>query len=468
MNFVDPALSRQTREGQKEKPDIAVIGSGISGASCAWALRHCANVTLFEAEDRAGGHTATRDVQIGDRKIPVDTGFIVFNTLTYPLLTTLFDHLRVRTEESEMSFSLSMDNGSFEWAGSDDWRQAIAQKRNIFRPRFWQMLWGMKRFNERSAEERGSAYLKSLTLGEWLDHHNFSQAFRDDYLIPMSAAIWSTPREAMLDFPADAFLSFFHNHRLNSMDRPKWRTVSGGARNYLDRLLAPVGRDGRVLLNAKVDAVLPSEAGPIVRTSRIERRFDHVVLASHSDQSLAMLSADTNTRRKSVLSAIGYRPNRVILHSDSSFMPKRRRAWAAWNYHRSSEEEGNGEVSVTYWMNRLQNIDSEIPLFVTLNPSTEPDPATIFGEWRYDHPQFNAGGMAAQGILEAVQGKDGIWLAGAWTGYGFHEDGLRSGLRIAAALGADIPFPAELEPFYPTDADVETPKDGLRRKEAAE
>ncbi len=446
MNFVDPAFPR-SGNGEDARPRVAVIGSGISGASCAWALRKNASVTLFEAEDRPGGHTATRDVCIGERSIAVDTGFIVFNTLTYPLLTALFEHLDVATEESEMSFSLSLDEGHLEWAGSDDWRQAIAQKRNIVRPRFWRMLWGMKRFNELSAAERGSPSLSGLTLGDWLDSHGFSTAFRDDYLIPMSAAIWSTPRDAMLAFPADAFLTFFHNHRLNTMDRPKWRTVSGGARNYLDRLLGALRRDGDVVLGARVRSVTASMAGPVIRTDRLEQTFDHVVLASHSDQSKAMLHADANEARRAVCEAVAYRSNRVILHSDPSFMPKRKRAWAAWNYQRTSGDEKDGDVTVTYWMNRLQNIDSSIPLFVTLNPVGEPDPAKVYGEWTYDHPQFDAAAMAAQKRLDAIQGRDGIWLAGAWTGYGFHEDGLRSGLRVAAALGAQLPFPAELKPF---------------------
>lgn len=446
MNFVDPAFPHPGH-GADGKPRIAVIGSGISGASCAWALRNVADVTLFEAEDRAGGHTATRDVRIAERSIAVDTGFIVFNTLTYPLLTALFEHLDVATEESEMSFSLSLDEGRLEWAGSDDWRQAVAQKRNVLRPRFWQMLWGMKRFNELSAAERGSTFLQSLTLGDWLDHHGFGTAFREDYLIPMSAAIWSTPRDSMLAFPADAFLTFFHNHRLNTMDRPKWRTVSGGARNYLDKLLGAIRSEGEVMLGAEVRSVTAAKDGPIVKTARFEKQFDHVVLASHSDQSMAMLGGDDDDARRSILSAVDYRPNRVILHSDPSFMPKRRRAWAAWNYRRSSANEADGDVTVTYWMNRLQNIDPTIPLFVTLNPVGEPEPAAVHGEWTYDHPQFDAAAMAAQKRLDTIQGKDGIWLAGAWTGYGFHEDGLRSGLRVAAALGAELPFPAELKPF---------------------
>ncbi|MCP1199407.1 NAD(P)/FAD-dependent oxidoreductase [Notoacmeibacter sp. MSK16QG-6] len=467
MSSVNPAL-RPAGHSVSGKPRIAVIGSGISGASCAWALRDKADVTLFEADDRPGGHTATRDIWIGGRSVSVDTGFIVFNTLTYPLFTALLNHLDVATEESEMSFSLSLDDGRLEWAGSDDWRQAIAQKRNVLRPRFWSMLWGMKRFNELSAADRNSSSLANLTLGGWLDRHDFSAAFRDNYLIPMSAAIWSTPRDEMLDFPADAFLSFFHNHRLNTMDRPKWRTVSGGARNYLDCLLGPLLGEGKVLLGAKVLSVRPSDNGPIVKTARIEKQFDHVILASHSDQSLAMLGTDSSEARRAILSSIAYRPNRVILHSDPSFMPKRRRAWAAWNYRRSSNDECREDVTVTYWMNRLQNIDPAIPLFVTLNPDREPDASRVYGEWTYDHPQFNAGGMAAQKRLDAIQGQEGIWLAGAWTGYGFHEDGLRSGLRVASALGADLPFPAQLQPFAVAGGNDDNPQATTVPREAAE
>ncbi len=446
MNHAKPRgpTTSHERDGVRR---VAVVGSGIAGSSCAWALRDRADVTLFEADHRPGGHTATRDLRIGGRSIAVDTGFIVFNTLNYPLLTALFDHLGVATEDSDMSFSLSLDEGRYEWAGSDDWRQVFAQRRNLARPRFWSMLWGMKRFNALSAGDNGASHISGMSLGAWLDHHRFGEPFRDDYLVPMSAAIWSTPREAMLDFPADAFLAFFHNHRLNTMDRPRWRTVSGGARNYLQRLLAPLEDEGRVRLGTPVRSVRSTPSGPVLVTDQGEERFDEIVLASHSDQSLALLGEHGADERNTLLKAIAYRPNRVILHSDPSFMPKRRRAWASWNYSQSSAEGVAADVAVTYWMNRLQNIDPAHPLFVTLNPTREPDPATVHGEWSYDHPQFDRRAMTAQKQLDRIQGRDGIWLAGAWTGYGFHEDGLRAGLKVAAALGATLPFPARLQPI---------------------
>jgi uncharacterized protein len=416
---------------------IAVIGSGISGASAAWALNRVHDVTLFEADVRPGGHTATVDIDYDGTPISVDTGFIVYNELNYPLLTALFRHLDVKTHVSEMSFALSLDDGRLEWSGQS-YGALFAQRRNLVSPGFYWMLREVLRFNKQCLIDRANHLLNGKTIGEYIEWRGFSARFRDDYLVPMGAAIWSTPRAAMLDFPAFAFVDFFDNHRLIYQDRPQWRTVTGGSKNYLGMLLAPLG--GRVRLGeAAVEARREHGKVMLRLSSGRAETFDYAVFAGHSDQTLAML-ADASDDERDILSAVKFRPNRVVLHKDPAFMPKRRAAWSAWNYLRSSRPGGEPEITMTYWMNRLQGIDATKPLFISLNPEREPAPGSVFGEWTYDHPQFDAAALAAQRRLSFIQGRWNCHFAGAWNGYGFHEDGLRSGLEAAAALGASMPW----------------------------
>jgi predicted NAD/FAD-binding protein len=424
--------------GNAGRNRIAVIGSGISGASAAWALSQTADITLYESEPRPGGHTATVDVDYDGRRIPVDTGFIVYNEHNYRELTALFAHLGVETVESDMGFSLSLDGGRLEWSGQN-LRSVFAQAKNLVSPSFLWMLREILRFNAICVTDRDEGLLGARTIGEYLRFRKFSPEFRDNYLIPMAAAIWSTPRIDMLDYPAASFISFFENHRLIHWERPVWRTVKGGARNYLNRLLAPVGD---IRTGARVQTIIRDSLGVTVWADGCApERFDEVVIASHSDQALALLG-DASREEQAVLSAIPYRPNRVVLHRDPRLMPKRRRAWSAWNYLRSTDDE---EVCVTYWMNRLQGIDPACPLFVSLNPAIEPREELVFGEWSYDHPQFDARALSAQARLSDIQGIRRTWFAGAWTGSGFHEDGLRSGLNAAEALGTRIPWRAPVE-----------------------
>ncbi|MBO6901881.1 MAG: FAD-dependent oxidoreductase [Rhizobiaceae bacterium] len=424
--------------GNAGKPKVAIVGSGISGASAAWALAPHADITLYEADGRPGGHTATVDVDHGGEIIPVDTGFIVYNEHNYPELTALFAHLGVRTHESDMGFSLSLDGGKLEWSGST-LSSVFAQPKNLFSPRFLFMLREILRFNAVCVTDRQAGVLHNRTIGEYLDFRSFSAGFRNNYLIPMAAAIWSTPRVKMLDYPADSFISFFENHRLIHWQRPTWRTVDGGARTYLEKLLAPV-HDIRT--NSPVKTVIRDSLGVTIWAGESEpERFDQVIIAAHSDQALAMLG-DASATEKTLLSAIPYKPNRVVLHRDPRLMPKSRRAWSAWNYLRTS---GDDEVCVTYWMNRLQGIRADKPLFVTLNPVIQPRDELVFGEWSYDHPQFDTRAQAAQIRIDDIQGVRRTWFAGAWTAAGFHEDGLRSGLNAAQALGAKIPWRAPAE-----------------------
>lgn len=423
------------KRGGAGRRKIAVIGSGIAGASAAWALSPAAEVTLYESERRPGGHTATVDVDYDGKHVPVDTGFIVYNEHNYPELTALFAHLGVETVESDMGFSLSLDGGRLEWSGQN-LLSVFAQARNLVSPSFLRMLREIMRFNAICVTDRDSGALAGRTIGDYLVHRRFSTEFRDNYLIPMAAAIWSTPRIRMLDYPAATFISFFENHRLIHWERPVWRTVRGGARNYLDRLLAPIAD---IRTGSPVRTIIRDSFGVTVWADGQEpERFDEVVIASHSDQALDLLG-DASREERAVLSAIPYRPNRVVLHRDPHLMPKRKRAWSAWNYLRSS---GDDEVCVTYWMNRLQGIDPGCPLFVSLNPAIEPRADLIFGEWTYDHPQFDARALSAQARLDDIQGVRRTWFAGAWTGSGFHEDGLRSGLDAAQALGVRVPWRA--------------------------
>lgn len=436
------ATIHRAQAGGRRK--IAVVGSGIAGASAAWALRGVAHVTLFEAEERVGGHTATVDIDYDGTRVAVDTGFIVYNTLNYPELTALFSHLGVDTHESSMGFGLSLDGGRLEWSGST-YRSIFAQRSNMFSPSFLWMLREILRFNRQCVEDRDSGLLRHDTIGEYLARGGFSAAFRDNYLIPMAAAIWSTPRVKMLDYPAASFISFFENHRLIHNDRPAWRSVSGGARSYLDRLLSPLA-DIRVA-SPVVTIIRDAFGVTIWARNRPPERFDHVVIAAHSDQALAMLG-DASPLEAKLLSAIPYRPNRVVLHRDPRLMPRRRAVWSAWNYLRSSTEE-DAEVCVTYWMNRLQGIDDAMPLFVSLNPAIEPREDLTFGEWSFSHPQFDSRALSAQARLAEIQDVRRTVFAGAWTGHGFHEDGLRSGLDAAQMLGATIPWRPEVPAEHP-------------------
>jgi uncharacterized protein len=419
---------------------IAIVGSGISGAAAAWALNPTHDVTLFEANTSAGGHTATVDIDYDGTLVSVDTGFIVYNELNYPLLTALFQHLHVKTHSSEMSFALSLDDGRLEWSGQS-YGALFAQRRNLVSPGFYWMLREVLRFNKQCLIDRAAGLLSDKTIGEYIAWRGFAARFRDDYLVPMGAAIWSTPRASMLDFPALAFVNFFDNHRLIYQDRPAWRTVTGGSRNYLGKLLAPLGN--RVRLDEPVVCAQREHGKIIIRLkSGRPETFDAAVFAGHSNQTLAILD-DASPEETAILSAIKFRPNRVVLHRDPALMPRRRAAWSAWNYLRSSRQGGEPEITMTYWMNRLQGIDETKPLFVSLNPEREPKTGSVFGEWTYEHPQFDAAALAAQKRLSFIQGRWNCFFAGAWTGYGFHEDGLRSGLEAAAALGAAMPWHAE-------------------------
>jgi predicted NAD/FAD-binding protein len=425
---------------------VAVIGTGIAGNAAAWALSKCYPVTVYDRDLRPGGHSHTVTIEYDGKPLAVDIGFIVYNELNYPDLTALFAHLGVETIESCMSFAVTADAGRFEWkGGGSTWRDTaqglFAQPKNLLSPSYLWMLRDILTFNTQSIADYAAGKLTGLTLREYFARRHFAPRLLRDYLAPMGAAIWSAPSDQMLDFPAENFVAFFSNHRLLQYDRPVWRTVKGGSRSYVEKLTSAF-RD-RLRLGCAVTSIHRTSHGVVVNDShgRCEN-YDHVVIASHSDQALAMLS-DPSDQESAILGGIRYAPNVVYLHRDIRLMPKRRRAWASWNFLRWQREGAAvNDVAVTYWMNELQGIDDDKPLFVSLNPPFEPDPALTFGKYMCDHPQYNAVAFAAQKRLGEIQGKRHTWFCGAWTGYGFHEDAVRSGLAVAEALGATVPWRA--------------------------
>lgn len=421
---------------------VAVVGSGITGLACSWLLSREHQVTVFEQEDRLGGHAHTVTVQHGGRQIAVDTGFIVYNDRNYPNLVALFQALGVPTEASDMSFAVSVDGGAREWSGQNP-LTLFAQPGNLFRPSFHRMLRDVLRFNREGAEDLMAGRSDGLTMGEYLDRGGYTDLFRRDYLLPMAAAIWSSPMQGILAFPASSLLRFFHNHGLLTVsDQPKWRTVSGGSIEYVDRLAADTPADIRT--SCPIVSITRTTDGAMLHDAHgRSEHFDEVVLAVHGDQAFRLL-ADPSPQEAHVLKRIVYRPNRVVLHGDAALMPKRRRVWASWNY--LSDGGAGRRDCVTYWMNKLQNIDPRYPLFVTVNPTSEPDSTSVFGEYTYRHPQFDQAAVAAQSDLAIIQGARNTWYCGAWCGYGFHEDGLRAGLSVAMALGAKPDWTTDVTP----------------------
>ena len=427
--------------------DIAVVGSGVSGLSTAWMLARGHKVTVFEAADYLGGHSNTVDIELDDRSVPVDTGFIVYNEHNYPNLTRLFAALGVETVASDMSFSVSLGAGQFEYAGSA--LGFFAQPVNLVRPDFWRMFRDMLRFYREAPHLESRLDLDRMSLGEVLAEGGYSEVFARQHLLPMAAAIWSSNLEGILAFPARTFVQFCENHGLFSLgERPQWRSVLGGSRRYVAALAAPY-RD-RVHLSTPITAVRRTPASVILRDATgQEQRFDQVVIASHADQALAMLGQDASDAERQILGAFRYEENRAVLHCDRRLMPQRRRIWASWNYLAEGNAETTSGVAVSYWMNRLQRLDTERQVFVTLNPLLEPAPHLTHAEFIYHHPQFDQAALRAQEHLWTIQGRDRVWYCGSYCGYGFHEDGLQAGLAVADALGQPAPWAAEVTPMSP-------------------
>ena len=411
---------------------VAVIGAGISGMSAAWLIGRSMDVVLYEEADRPGGHANTVSAPSRDGPIPVDTGFIVYNDRNYPNLVALFEHLRVPTRASDMSFAASLDGGAFEYSGSGI-GGLLGQPGNVLRPRFWRMLSDTLRFYREAPAVLGGEELASKTLGQYLDENRYSPAFVTDHLLPMGAAIWSTTARRMRDYPLHAFIRFFESHGLLALsDRPRWRTVTGGSREYVKRLLADFS--GEIRLRSAVREVRRDMGYVSVTDWRGNRDiFTDVVIATHADRALAML-ADPLGQERELLGAIGYTANTAVLHTDERLMPRRKKVWSSWNYIGEPERDGERPLCVTYWMNRLQGIDPATPLFVTLNPHRNIPEERIIAEVDYDHPLFDTAALAARKELWRLQGRGGVWFCGAHFGSGFHEDGLQSGLSVAEAI----------------------------------
>lgn len=412
---------------------IAVVGSGVSGLVCAHALHRAHDVTVFEADARIGGHVSTVDVETETGRVAVDTGFIVYNEVTYPLLTRLFAQLGVETQPSDMCFGVACERSGIEW-GSRSLGAVFADPRNALRPPFLRMLRDLRRFFREAPALLEHDDHGKLALGDWLCGAAYSREFADLFLVPMGAAIWSATPGEFLRFPARTFVRFFANHGLlSARARVPWRVVTGGSRRYVEALIAPF-RD-RIHVRSPVRALRRDRAGVALAVGGERRRFDRVVLACHSDDALRVL-ADASDLERRVLGAIRYQENDTLLHTDASVMPAHRRAWASWNYR--VPRDARERVFVSYHMNRLQDLRTRRDHFVTLNATDRVDPSRVLARFSYRHPVFDVDAIAAQRLHAAIDGRRGVHFAGAYWGYGFHEDGVRSAAAVCAKLGAPL------------------------------
>ena len=424
---------------------IAVIGSGISGLSAAHLLQRRHDVTLLEQDSRVGGHTNTIRVPVPGGEQAVDTGWIVYNGPNYPNLTALFAELGIVTRPTAMSFGVSLGGGAYEWKGSDNLLSVFAQPANLLRPSHWRLIRDILRLNRVCRARLRSGDLPAGSLGAFLDAEGFGAGLRSRYLLPMAGLIWScSPRKAA-EYPAADFMRFFESHGLfTTLDQPQWRTVVGGSDAYVRRLLA--GFRGALRLRTPVRALRRDGAGVVVATADGEERYDRAVCATHADQALRLL-ADASPLERRVLGGIPYLESRCVLHTDESFLPKRRAAWASWNYLHARDEVHDERICGSYWMNLLQGIPGPVNYIVTLNPPREIPRDRILYETAYAHPHYAAPSVDTHALLPQIQSRGGIVWAGAWSGYGFHEDGLKSGLRAAQALDpACLPAWATLNP----------------------
>ncbi|MEQ8247100.1 MAG: FAD-dependent oxidoreductase [Alphaproteobacteria bacterium] len=424
-----------------------MVGGGVAGLGCAWLLSKRHDVTLYESASRLGGHSHTVDLTVAGKSIAVDTGFIVYNDVNYPNLIALFDALAVPTEPSDMSFSVSLDGGRFEYASPLP-GGPFCQPTNILRPHFLRMLADIVRFYRHAHRAQRLGTVDGATVRELLERGGYSKTYWYLHLLPMASAIWSTPIEQILAFDASSFIRFYDEHGLlRFRNRPKWRTVTGGSREYVRRLAAEIS--GSLLLNAAVRKVHRKLHGVVVTTDQDESVFDQVVFATHADRTAAILGDDLSAPERAALGAFNYARSDIVVHGDARQMPRRRGAWSSWNYQAQTGMDPARPVPVTYWMNRLQNVDRGTPLFASLNPWQPPRDDRVYGRYVYEHPVFSQESVVAQNALSNLQGRQRTWYCGAYCGFGFHEDALKSGIRVARSLGAEPPWQTQDAAAYP-------------------
>ncbi|KAF2463479.1 FAD/NAD(P)-binding domain-containing protein [Lindgomyces ingoldianus] len=441
-----------------ERKRIAIVGSGVSGVSALWTLKNTQHeVHLFEKEDRLGGHTNTVTWESNGHSTPVDTGFIVLNTATYPNFIAFLASLKIKTIASEMTFGISRDQGAFEWSGTS-LSALFAQPTNLFKPSFWRMIFDIVRFNQFSLDllsTSSSSPVNNISIGEYLEKEGYSDAFKNDYLIPMTACVWSTgPDKCALEFPVLTLVRFMWNHHLLTTvaERPPWLTIEGGSKKYINAAIREC-TNAKVHLGVAVESATRKDGKVILRLggeaeNKVEW-FDEVILACHGDQAFKIIRQTAEPDETDILSVFETTPNTAYLHSDLSLMPQRHTAWSAWNYLATSQRQSKPSTSVygapqtvtlTYNMNILQSLPTNTygNILVTMNPANPPNPSLTQATFHYRHPLYTAPMVAAQERLEWIQGKRGIWYAGAWTGYGFHEDGFASGMRVGLRLGGEV------------------------------
>ena len=418
---------------------IAIIGTGISGLGAAWLISKKHNITIFEKNNRIGGHSNTLDINYYNNNISVDTGFIVYNKKNYPNFVNLLQKLNVPTERSNMSFSVSFNNGEFEYEGS--LVGVFSKLSNIYDKRFISMLFGILRFYN-FAKSQSNHFDQNTNLREFLIQYKYSDEFIKYHLLPMCSSIWSSPKNEIMKYPIKSLIRFMDNHQLlNFFTRPKWRTIKGGSKNYIKKIQE--GSNFKIIKNINIKSVIRNSDEVIIKTNDgREFNFDKIIYACSPKESIKM-TKNIKKNEKQILEKFNFTKNKIYLHSDISLMPTRKLAWAAWNY--LGNTKNNNKPTITYWMNKLQNIDKDLPLFVTLNPSKIPKTKNIFRELEYSHPVFDNLTMSSQKDLFKIQGKNNSYWCGAWTGNGFHEDGLNSAISVAKSLNVKIPWTNKIQ-----------------------
>ena len=412
---------------------VGVIGSGVSGLVSALTLQEKFEVSLFEKNSKLGGHSNTVTIEQENKKYSVETGFIVLNDKNYPIFTSLLKHLNIGVNNSSMSFSVSVDKGQFEYSSS--YIGLLGQTKNIIDPKYWGMLRDINYFYTNALKDVKDCP-DNETLGQFLKRFNYSNKFIDYHLVPMTASIWSCPTKSILNFPIKSLLVFFENHKLlNIYNRPKWSTVNKGSREYVKKIQSLL--KGKIYTNAKVNKISKSKEGIRVHYQDGIKTFDKVILACHADQSSEIL-IENFSEEANLLKDFKYQKNTSILHSDINFMPKRKSVWSSWNY--ITETGNSGNLSITYWMNELQGINSSKPILLSLNPKILPNPDLIYGQYSYSHPILDNKAIYIQKKLSSIQGKNNLWFCGAWTGFGFHEDGVKSAVEIANSHNIHLPW----------------------------